>query len=110
MWIFLDDERFPADNANTDRWIICRTKAELIALVESSPAPIEHISFDHDLNDEDPSTTGDACAKWLIERDLDHPFSTLALDFSFHVHSQNPVGGRNIAKRMLHYLEYRDSL
>ena len=50
----------------------------------------EHISFDHDLGGDDNAL---AFVKWLVERALDKDED---LDFSYVIHSQNPVGSENI--------------
>ena len=108
LWIFLDDERFPADNADFDKWTICRSKFQLAEVVGYSGVPIRRMSFDHDLADTCSSTTGLACAHWLISLDLEDPGTVLDRDFEFYVHSQNPVGAENIRALLKNYLEYRE--
>lgn len=108
LWIFLDDERFPADNEDFDKWTICRSKYELSDVVGQSLSPIRRMSFDHDLADTCPTTTGLACAHWLISLDLEVPGTVLGRDFEFYVHSQNPVGAENIRAILKNYLEYRE--
>jgi hypothetical protein len=68
--------------------------------------PISYISFDHDLGSDCPETTGYACAKWLVDFDMKH--NILTEDFTFNVHSANPVGARNIRMYMDQYLKSRD--
>ena len=98
--LFLDDERFPADDGYD--WVIVRTGEAAIKYVCENGFP-SFVSFDHDLGD---GITGKDVAKWLIERDLDH--SDMPDDFDFTVHSQNPVGAKNIEMTLGRYIRYRN--
>jgi len=99
--MFIDDERFPVK----DDFIIVRSVAEAILEIEKHDQPPNYISFDHDLGDN--VKTGFDLAKWLVEKDLDYEGSFLPNDFSFYVHSANPVGKENIEGLLNNYLEYR---
>jgi len=85
--LFIDDERYPV----THGWIIARSQAEAIKAVYVRGIPCE-ISFDHDLGD---GPSGYDFAKWLTEYMMDNRL-TFPEGFSYHVHSQNPVGAGNI--------------
>lgn len=101
MWkMFIDDERFPVDES----FFIVRTVEQAIDIMAKKGAP-NFISFDHDLGDNIP--TGADLAKWLVDKDLDSNYTFLPKDFSFYVHSANPVGKKNIEGLLTQYLEYR---
>ena len=100
--MFIDDERFPPDTAGR-AWVICRTIDEVRATISQSGFP-RYISFDHDLGDGQAS--GKDIANWMIEADMDGTVSIPA-DFDFYVHSQNPVGSRNIESLLRSYLLHR---
>jgi hypothetical protein len=97
MKMFLDDERMPVG----DDWVIVRSVPEAIACVEKNGIP-NFISFDHDL---EHRLTGYDFAKWLVERDLD--IGDMPADFTFYVHSQNPVGKANIEGLLNQYLAFK---
>ena len=68
-----------------------------------------YISFDHDLGENE--RTGYDLAKMLIEDALnfpDWPEYQLPSDFSFYVHSQNPVGKANIEGLLNNYLKVKN--
>ena len=88
--IWIDDER-PAPDGY--RW--CRTYDQAIATIEyfdSCENGIDEICFDHDLSGE---KTGYDIAKYIVEKHI-------AIG-SYHVHSMNPVGRKNIIALMTHY-------
>lgn len=90
--LFIDDERFPV----TDDWVIVRTSEEASKYVAQHGMPTE-ISFDHDLGkdvlgDDDTSMH---FIWWIINTHYDHGLEIPA-DFTYYVHSQNPIGARNI--------------
>ena len=92
-WLFLDDERHPADWWFEEAPIhIARSYDEFKAELEMYGCP-EYISFDHDLGD--ASKSGMECAHLFVNKILDNE---LQMDpkFSFSIHSQNPVGAENI--------------
>jgi len=99
--LFLDDERFPPDDPRD--WVIQRSFATAVHFVCKNGFP-SFVSFDHDLGDSAPQTGYDF-AKWLVERDID--YGDLPDDFSFVVHSANPVGAKNIQMYLDNYLRVR---
>ena len=105
--LFIDDERFPPDDGRA--WQIARNQTEVASLIKELGPP-SFISFDHDLGDEEP--TGYDIAKKLVAGDLGELEGTefergLPTDFSFYVHSQNPVGAENIRLLLDGYLKFR---
>jgi hypothetical protein len=97
--LFIDDCREPA----TDGWVIARTSADAIKLLETHGCPFE-ISFDHDLGGDD---TAMVFVKRLIGLDLDSGSRFIPNDFTYSVHSANPVGRENIAGLLGGYLNQR---
>lgn len=97
--LFIDDLREPVLTS----WVIARTSAEAITLLETRGCPYQ-ISFDHDLGGDD---TAMAVVKRLIEMDLNAGGCFIPSNFAFSVHSANPVGKENIAGLLNSYLEHR---
>lgn len=93
--LFIDDERFPNDNS----FIIARSTDEAIALVNEKGMP-EHIAFDHDLGGDDTSIK---FIWWFIYKFTDEEI-TIPDNFTFSVHSQNPIGAENIKGLMNSFL------
>lgn len=62
------------------------------------------ISFDHDLGGDD---TAMVVVKRLIELDMDADGGFIPRDFTFRVHSANPVGSENIRMLLAQYLAMR---
>lgn len=81
--LFIDDERDPV----TNDWVIIRSSAEAIEYVRQHGMPQE-ISFDHDLGGDDTSRV---FIKWLVDAFCEYTVS-FPEDFTFSVHSQNPIG------------------
>ena len=100
-YLFLDDERFPPNNALP--WDIVRNYDEAVAYVNKNGIP-GFISFDHDIQSE--PNTGYTFAKWLVNQELDGK-QRFPKNFDFEVHSANPVGAVNIRKYLDSYLEHR---
>lgn len=101
--LFLDDERFPVDSS----WAIARTPSEAFVLIEKNGMPNE-MSLDHDLGEGIP--TGYDFVRMLSERLLDGEV-ILPDSFKYYVHSQNPVGKRNIEEYLNQFLRfYRNEL
>ncbi len=95
--LFIDDERDPAGNG----WVIARTSAAAINAVYMFGIPVE-IAFDHDLGDDDTSRKFVAwLTDYMITNELKFP-----ADFTFSVHSQNPVGVEWIAGTMHNLIDY----
>jgi hypothetical protein len=107
MRIFLDDIRSPKVE-KFDR--ICRTPREFMEIIRDcldKGETISYISFDHDLG-VDPETgdlysSGLELAQALCLRD----HGLLSEDFTYNVHSSNPVGAENIRAYMDNYLKRR---
>ena len=101
MWkLFIDDERYPID----ETMVIARSVKDAIELINLNGCPIE-INFDHDLGDNVP--TGFHLAQWLVEKDLDENGSFLPNNFTYYIHSQNPIGRENIDKLLSQYLNFK---
>lgn len=95
--MFLDDERLPSYGD----YIICRSALQAKKYIYMYGIP-EFISFDHDLGEKE---TGYDIAKLII--DIDLLYDNLPDNFSFQVHSQNPIGKENIEKLLNRYLKYK---
>ena len=95
--MFIDDERHPVDSS----WCICRNSLACCICVETYGIP-SHISFDHDLGGDDTSIL---FINWLIDYLIDNNL-VLPKDFSYYVHSQNPVGTENIRNKMNGIIDY----
>ncbi|MFT6091850.1 cyclic-phosphate processing receiver domain-containing protein [Sulfitobacter sp.] len=105
--LFIDDERFPPEDGQ--EWYIARNLTEVASIIKDLGPP-DFISFDHDLGEEEH--TGYEIAKRFVAGDLGELEGTafdkgLPKDFSFYVHSQNPVGAKNICSLLNGYLEFR---
>lgn len=94
--LFIDDERYPSDTSK-DNWVICRTFDEAVEMFKSCIP--DHISFDHDLGES--SKSGFDFAKWIVDYDIEN--NILKSTFSWYIHSQNPIGAKNIDFLLLGY-------
>jgi len=104
--LFIDDERFPPRN-DSKNWVIARTWEQVMMALHRNGMP-GFISFDHDLGT-DPHTGYDI-AKFLVELDMDgDPDFAIPQDFTFYVHSQNPIGKANIELYLNNYLSMRNA-
>ena len=94
--LFLDDERAPEDVFWTTipegPWVIVRNIRDFQRVIRRRGIP-KHISFDNDLGPGEKE--GRHCAIWLTEQILDEELSG---DFTFTVHSMNPVAADWIEK------------
>ena len=98
--LFLDDERFPVDPDE----VICRTIKDAVLEI-SHRGPPTVIRFDHDLGG---TETGLEFVKILIDLNQSEVHGFRFPDnFSFTVHSQNPIGAENIRSLLTQYLEWR---
>lgn len=95
--LFIDDERYPT----TPDWMIARTSFDAIWMVENYGMPTE-IAFDHDLGGEDTTM---AFLKWL-EQKLMEEFVAFPTNFKYSIHSQNPIGAKNIKLYMEDLLNF----
>lgn len=89
--LFIDDERFPV----TDDWVIARQSGDAINIVQQNGFPQE-ISFDHDLGWDDTSIR---FLHWIADQLIEGRL-TIPENFTYSVHSQNPVGSKNIHSYM----------
>ena len=102
--LYLDDLRTPVDTT----YIISRTVQDAQRLIMSYSMPML-ISFDHDLGIDDKGDllpSGYDFVKWLVEMDMDGTIS-IPKSFQFKVHSQNPVGAKNIHSYLSAYLKQK---
>lgn len=99
--LFLDDERFPPRSL-VDDWHIARTATEARFLIHRNGMP-HRMSLDHDLGHNEE--TGYDFIKWLVNQDMDNKLN-IHETTHFYVHSQNPVGKKNIE---MYYQNYMDS-
>ena len=97
--LFIDDLRQPPD----ETWVVVRSSAEAIAWFLNHGCPDE-ISFDHDLGGED---TAMRVVHWMIETDMDAGGAFIPANFSFTVHSANPVGRENLKGLLGGYLHHK---
>jgi len=107
MKLFLDDERFPPDINLI--WVTVRSYEEAVTYCQKHGCP-SFISFDHDLGCDkfgNPNKTGYDFVKWLVDMDIEHG-TIIPQCFTFTVHSQNPVGAKNIQMYLDNYLNTRD--
>lgn len=101
--MYIDDLRTPQKKYD----IVVRSYEEAIKYVLNHGMP-SYISFDHDLGlscDGIVAKNGYDFARWLIESSLDGKLK-FPVDFSFWVHSANPVGKRNIESILNNYLNF----
>jgi hypothetical protein len=115
--LFIDDERNLEDvtwapfqireKYRNEEWVICRNGQEFMREFLSRGMP-SYISFDHDLGED--SGTGYDILKLLIDVDIETPNDAFRFpeNFSFYVHSQNPIGKANIEGLLNSYLEHRE--
>lgn len=99
--LFLDDERFPIYSDKYDTRI-ARTVEVAMAIIKEKGLPIR-ISFDHDLGTD--TGTGLDFAKALADYIMDNNLA-LPDNFSYTIHSQNPVGSANIKSFMESFLKH----
>lgn len=104
MRLYLDDIRTPK---NKD-YIIVRNYEEAIEFIKQNGIP-DFISFDHDLGCDERGNvlkSGHDFAKWLVEMDIEDKYK-FPEDFSFNVHSANPIGRNNIEAILNNYLQFK---
>ena len=100
--LFIDDIRNPVEHD----FFIVRSAKDAYEFMEEFGCP-NHISFDHDLGASN-APTGFDIAKWMVEHDLDDNGDFIPRDFTFYVHSANPVGTANIEGLLNNYLAVKD--
>ncbi len=99
--LFIDDERDPV----SDDWVIARNHDEVRQIISIRGMP-SFVSFDHDLGS---FINGDGykIAKYLVDLDMNTKFK-FPDDFGYYVHSQNPIGKKNIEGYLNNYLSLRN--
>ena len=100
MKLYIDDIRDPKTKFDK----ITRSSKETIEYMIRFGCP-DFISFDHDLGGDDTSMV---IVKWLIEFDLDMSGEFIPWNFTFNIHSANPVGTANIEGYLNSYLNQRN--
>lgn len=104
--LFLDDERYPTQvtwiTIPYGPWEIVRTSGQFCDYLLEHGVP-QHISFDNDLGLMSQQE-GRWCARWLAEQVMD---GVLALpgDFTYTVHSMNPVAAQDIRQYLDQFLQ-----
>ena len=93
--MFIDDERYPI----TPDWFIARNSYDAIYAVKNYGFPNE-IAFDHDLGGQDTSMV---FLVWLSNYMLDNGLE-FPKDFKYSIHSQNPIGTKNIEMFMENFM------
>lgn len=102
--LYLDDIRTPDDDPT---FMTVRTVNDAQKLIHLLGVPT-FISFDHDLGMDDEGNlvlSGYDFAKWLVEMDMEGKL-VFPENFGFKVHSQNPVGAKNIQEYLNQYLMF----
>jgi hypothetical protein len=94
--LFLDDERNPKEDK---KFVIARTSQEAISLIKKKGFP-KYMSLDHDLGGDD---TGQKFVKWITKEYIDKNLP----DFSFNIHSANPVGKENMESLLNNFIKYK---
>lgn len=103
--LYLDDVRDLPDESYT----LVRSYEEAVSFVHDNEIP-PFISFDHDLGvDENDKLlpTGYDFAKYLVNMDMNN-ILMFPENFSFYVHSANPVGKKNIEGYLTNYFEFKN--
>lgn len=102
--LFIDDERNPPRN-DGNNWIVARDWEDVKLTLRREGFP-KFISFDHDLGEN--TIDGYEIVKKLVEFDMGCGDLKFPANFAFYVHSQNPVGKRNIEHYLSQYLKVRN--
>ena len=98
--LYIDDIRNPP---NLTEWIVVRSSEQAINYVKENGMP-NFASFDHDLGGDDTSMV---FLKWLIDYDMDNKGQIIPSDFSWTIHSANPVGKDNIDSLLKAYMKFK---
>lgn len=99
--LYIDDERIPKGEYD----VVARSALEVVFNFGFKGCP-EHISFDHDLGED--SDSGYAIAQLLVEIDIEAEGEFIPEDFTFNVHSANPIGAQNIQSYLDNYLRHKN--
>jgi len=105
--LYLDDIRSPGTKPPVGKWVIARSNFEFLMALKEYGVPV-YISFDHDLGEHEDAID---IVKSFISLDQTHiekyNEAIIPLEFSFNVHSANPVGAKNIEALLSNYLAFR---
>lgn len=104
MKMFLDDIRVPQNDYD----VIARSFEEAVNFVKQNGIPT-FISFDHDLGSDSNNNvlkTGYDFAKWLVDMDIENIYK-FPENFTFDIHSANPIGRNNINAILKNYLIFK---
>jgi len=96
MALFIDDLRDPPEGRYYDS--VARSSDAALAMMEQDGCP-GFISFDHNLG-------GDDTAMRVVNKDMDEP-GWIPGNFTWDVHSANPVGKENINSKLRCYMKHR---
>lgn len=96
--LFLDDERDPPNDGR--HWSVVRTSDEAMTWVITNGMPV-YMSLDHDLG-------GDDTAMRFINQLVDYHLSKGGSFPEYTIHSQNPVGVKNLRGLLRSYLTHID--
>lgn len=113
--IFLDDLREISDVYNSEDgydFLICRDFKEAVDLILRKGFMPSYISFDNDLGvfeDGSNKPEGRDLVNWIVNGLLDGEL-VLPDDFSYYVHSANPVASDYINGTMLNIINHIKSL
>ena len=100
--LFIDDERWPVD----PYWVIARTPLQAIQALEHYGFPY-HMALDHDLGT-DANGNNLTVMEFIdyIWKQADNNTLVIPKDFTYSVHSQNPIGAENIKSKMDQLIKY----
>lgn len=98
-FLFLDDIREPPVGYH-----LVRSSKDAVEFVIRNGMP-EFISFDHDLGGDDTAMN---FVNWIIDSVLNKELM-LPRNFSFTVHSANPVGKINIQSKLNNFIKFVNS-
>lgn len=101
--LFVDDVRNPPEDGSP--WILARSYEQAIGLFLEHGIP-DYISFDHDLG---MGPTGYDLVKWMVEQHLEGLIK-FPSNFTFKVHSANPVGAENITNYLNNFMKHEYNL
>ena len=103
--LYLDDLRTPVQHFD----VVARSYNEALSCIQTNGMPC-FISFDHDLGEDEAGKllkSGYDLAKWIVNADALQEYP-LPENFSYKVHSQNPVGKKNIESLLNRYLQIKE--
>jgi hypothetical protein len=104
--MYLDDIRNPKTKPPVgDEWVVVRSVVDALSIIITMRYP-SHISFDHDLGKD--ALTGYDLAKKLVEMDVEGDYVTFPRNFTYNVHSANPVGRDNIIGLLDGYFKFKE--